>query len=183
LKKLFSPEFRNRLDAIIPFEPLDELSVARVVDKLIVELEAQLDKNQVTIELHPAAREWVAKRGYDKKMGARPMARVIQEHIKRPLAEELLFGKLTQGGHVRVEVAPGGEGLVLIPEPLTPELEHLPEIIEPGAAARGGAPKPSSDGPAPRRDGEIARNSLDELRKLVKDGKLVEREDGGSEKS
>jgi ATP-dependent Clp protease ATP-binding subunit ClpA len=92
LKKLFSPEFRNRLDAIIQFEPLDETSVARVVDKLIVELEAQLDKNEVTIELEPAARAWVADRGYDKKMGARPMARVIQEHIKRPLAEELLFG-------------------------------------------------------------------------------------------
>ncbi len=96
LKKLFSPEFRNRLDAIIQFEPLDELSVARVVDKLIVELEAQLDKNDVTIELEPAARDWVAVRGYDKKMGARPMARVIQEHIKRPLAEELLFGKLAR---------------------------------------------------------------------------------------
>jgi ATP-dependent Clp protease ATP-binding subunit ClpA len=104
LKKLFSPEFRNRLDAIIQFEPLDETSVARVVDKLIVELEAQLDKNEVTIELEPAARAWVADRGYDKKMGARPMARVIQEHIKRPLAEELLFGKLEKGGLVRVDV-------------------------------------------------------------------------------
>ena len=113
LKKLFSPEFRNRLDAIIPFEPLDEQSVARVVDKLIVELEAQLDKNDVTIELEPAARDWVAKRGYDRKMGARPMARVIQEHIKRPLAEELLFGKLADGGHVRVEVAADGQGLAL----------------------------------------------------------------------
>jgi ATP-dependent Clp protease ATP-binding subunit ClpA len=92
LKKLFSPEFRNRLDAIIQFEPLDELSVARVVDKLIVELEAQLDKNDVTIELEPAARDWVAARGYDKKMGARPMARVIQE-TPRPLAR-ILFGRL-----------------------------------------------------------------------------------------
>ena len=125
LKKLFSPEFRNRLDAIIQFEPLDEQSVARVVDKLIVELEAQLDKNDVTIELEPAARDWVAARGYDKKMGARPMARVIQEHIKRPLAEELLFGKLAEGGHVRVEVAAGGEGLQLTVEPLQRELEDL----------------------------------------------------------
>ncbi|HEX7235835.1 MAG TPA: ATP-dependent Clp protease ATP-binding subunit ClpA [Gammaproteobacteria bacterium] len=125
LKKLFSPEFRNRLDAIIQFEPLDEQSVARVVDKLIVELEAQLDKNDVTIELDPAARDWVAVRGYDKKMGARPMARVIQEHIKRPLAEELLFGKLAEGGHVRVEVAPGGESLELTVEPLKRELEDL----------------------------------------------------------
>jgi ATP-dependent Clp protease ATP-binding subunit ClpA len=172
LKKLFSPEFRNRLDAIIPFEPLDELSVARVVDKLIVELEAQLDKNQVTIELDPAAREWVAKRGYDKKMGARPMARVIQEHIKRPLAEELLFGKLTGGGHVRVEVAADGNGLVLIPEPLTPELQHLPEVAESGSTARG-VMNPGPDGPPPRRDDDVARRGLDELRKLVNDGKLV----------
>jgi ATP-dependent Clp protease ATP-binding subunit ClpA len=125
LKKLFSPEFRNRLDAIIQFEALDEQSVARVVDKLIVELEAQLDKNDVTIELEPAARDWVAARGYDKKMGARPMARVIQEHIKRPLAEELLFGKLSDGGHVRVEVGSDGESLQLTVEPLKRELEDL----------------------------------------------------------
>jgi ATP-dependent Clp protease ATP-binding subunit ClpA len=125
LKKLFSPEFRNRLDAIIQFEPLDEQSIARVVDKLIVELEAQLDKNEVTIELEPAARDWVAARGYDKKMGARPMARVIQEHIKRPLAEELLFGKLAEGGHVRVEVGADGESLQLTVEPLKRELEDL----------------------------------------------------------
>src|SRR5690606_25249604 len=105
IKRIFSPEFRNRLDAIIQFEPLDEKSVARVVDKLIVELEAQLEKNNVTIELETAARAWIAERGYDQKMGARPMARVIQEHIKRPLAEELLFGKLSEGGHVRVDVA------------------------------------------------------------------------------
>ncbi|RPI62092.1 MAG: ATP-dependent Clp protease ATP-binding subunit ClpA, partial [Lysobacterales bacterium] len=125
LKKLFSPEFRNRLDAIIQFEALDEQSIARVVDKLIVELEAQLDKNDVTIELDPAAREWVAARGYDRRMGARPMARVIQENIKRPLAEELLFGKLADGGHVRVEVGAGGESLQLTVEPLHRELEDL----------------------------------------------------------
>jgi ATP-dependent Clp protease ATP-binding subunit ClpA len=127
LKKLFSPEFRNRLDSIIQFAPLDQKSVARVVDKLIVELEAQLDKNHVTIELEPAARSWIAATGYDKKMGARPMARVIQEHIKRPLAEELLFGRLVDGGHVRVTLSDSGDGLVLVSEPATRELEHLPE--------------------------------------------------------
>ncbi|MYF68531.1 MAG: ATP-dependent Clp protease ATP-binding subunit ClpA, partial [Proteobacteria bacterium] len=121
-----SPEFRNRLDAIIKFDALDEDSIARVVDKLIVELEAQLDKNDVTIELEPAARSWIARRGYDQKMGARPMARVIQEHIKRPLAEELLFGRLRDGGHVRVDVGSDGESLVLIPEPTVRELEHVP---------------------------------------------------------
>jgi ATP-dependent Clp protease ATP-binding subunit ClpA len=125
IKKMFSPEFRNRLDAIIQFEALDQHSIARVVDKLILELEAQLDKNNVTIELEPAAREWIAEKGYDAKMGARPMARVIQEHIKRPLAEQLLFGSLTEGGHVRV--TQGDDGLELICEPLTRELEHLPE--------------------------------------------------------
>ncbi|MFO7285550.1 MAG: ATP-dependent Clp protease ATP-binding subunit ClpA [Gammaproteobacteria bacterium] len=127
IKRLFSPEFRNRLDAIIQFKPLDKKSIARVVDKLILELEAQLDKNNVTIELEPAAREWIAVRGYDEKMGARPMARVIQQHIKRPLAEELLFGKLVDGGHVRVDVSKDGEELELIVEPATRELEHLPE--------------------------------------------------------
>ncbi|MDH3507378.1 MAG: AAA family ATPase, partial [Gammaproteobacteria bacterium] len=126
IKKIFTPEFRNRLDAIIQFDPLDEISVARVVDKLIVELEAQLDKNNVTIELEPAARTWIATTGYDQKMGARPMARVIQEHIKRPLAEELLFGRLVDGGHVRVALNEQSDGLVLIPEPVTRELEHLP---------------------------------------------------------
>ncbi len=136
LKKLFSPEFRNRLDAIIEFLPLDEQSVARVVDKLVLELETQLDKKEVTIELDPAAREWVATRGYDKKMGARPMARIIQEHIKRPLAEELLFGKLAGGGHVRVEVAPGAESLQLTVEPTLRELEHLPESADNARSAR-----------------------------------------------
>ena len=125
IKKLFAPEFRNRLDAIIQFDSLDEKSVARVVDKLIVELEAQLENNDVTIELAPAARRWIAARGYDKKMGARPMARVIQEHIKRPLAEELLFGKLSDGGHLRVDIDPDGDGLLLTPEPTTRELEHI----------------------------------------------------------
>ena len=128
IKRMFSPEFRNRLDAIIKFDALDEDSIARVVDKLIVELEAQLDKNDVTIELEPAARTWIARRGYDRKMGARPMARVIQEHIKRPLAEEMLFGRLRNGGHVRVDVGSDGESLVLIPEPTVRELEHVPEV-------------------------------------------------------
>ena len=125
LKKLFSPEFRNRLDSIIQFASLDEKSVARVVDKLIVELEAQLEKNDVTIELEPAARRWIAERGYDKTMGARPMARIIQEHIKRPLAEELLFGVLKDGGHVRVDCQDDESDILLLPEANVRELEHL----------------------------------------------------------
>ncbi len=126
IKKTFSPEFRNRLDAIIQFAPLDETSVVRVVDKLVVELEARLGDNNVTLELSDAARHWIAERGYDPKMGARPMARIIQEHIKRPLADELLFGRLADGGHVRVSVGDDRE-LTFDIEPLVKELEHLPD--------------------------------------------------------
>jgi ATP-dependent Clp protease ATP-binding subunit ClpA len=126
IKKAFTPEFRNRLDAIIQFAPLEIDSIKRVVDKLVVELEAKLGSNDVTIELDDAAREWIAERGYDPKMGARPMARIIQEHIKRPLAEELLFGVLEEGGHVRISVNDNNE-LQLNAEPTLKELEHLPE--------------------------------------------------------
>lgn len=125
IKKTFSPEFRNRLDSIIQFAALDARSIARVVDKLVVELEVKLESNEVTLELDDEARSWIADRGYDPKMGARPMARVIQEHIKRPLAEELLFGKLAEGGHVRITVGDDGE-LLLNLEPIVRELEHLP---------------------------------------------------------
>lgn len=126
IKKSFTPEFRNRLDAIIQFASLDAHSIARVVDKLVVELEAKLGSNNVTLELDDAARNWIAERGYDRKMGARPMARIIQEQIKRPLAEELLFGSLADGGHVRICVAADGN-LELKSEPATKELAHLPE--------------------------------------------------------
>ena len=126
LKKAFTPEFRNRLDAIIQFAALDAHSIARVVDKLVVELESKLGSNNVTLELDDVARNWIAERGYDPKMGARPMARIIQEHIKRPLAEELLFGSLAEGGHVRITVNDDDE-LQLKAEPITLELAHLPE--------------------------------------------------------
>jgi len=126
IKKSFSPEFRNRLDAIIQFAALDERSISRVVDKLVVELEGKLGSNDVTLELDDAAREWIADRGYDPKMGARPMSRIIQEHIKRPLAEELLFGALSEGGHVRISVGEDGN-LQLNAEPNLKELAHLPE--------------------------------------------------------
>ncbi|MDH3576381.1 MAG: ATP-dependent Clp protease ATP-binding subunit ClpA [Gammaproteobacteria bacterium] len=126
IKKSFSPEFRNRLDTIIQFASLDIDSIKRVVDKLVVELEAKLGNNNVTLELDDEAREWIAERGYDPKMGARPMARVIQEQIKRPLAEELLFGSLADGGHVKITVGADGN-LQLKAEPVLKELEHLPE--------------------------------------------------------
>ena len=126
IKKKFSPEFRNRLDSIIQFASLDIESIKRVVDKLVVELEAKLGNNNVTLELDDAARDWIAKRGYDPLMGARPMARIIQEQIKRPLAEELLFGSLAKGGHVKIVVGEDGK-LMLNAEPVLKELEHLPE--------------------------------------------------------
>jgi ATP-dependent Clp protease ATP-binding subunit ClpA len=113
IKKLFSPEFRNRLDAVIQFNGLDESTIERVVEKLLVEIETQLEGKRVALVLDDAARSWLAKKGYDPKMGARPMARVIQEHIKRPLAEELLFGKLVNGGTVRATVNKEGSGLDL----------------------------------------------------------------------
>ncbi len=104
IKKMFAPEFRNRLDAVVQFGPLDERTIQRVVDKLLVEIEAQLEQKGVQLHIDDDARAWIAKRGYDPKMGARPMARVIQEFIKRPLAEELLFGRLEHGGHAFVSV-------------------------------------------------------------------------------
>ena len=126
LKKSFSPEFRNRLDAIIQFAALEIDSIMRVVDKLVVELEAKLGNNNVTLELDDDAREWIAERGYDPKMGARPMARILQEHVKRPLAEELLFGSLENGGHVKITIGKDGD-LELVAEPVLKELAHLPE--------------------------------------------------------
>jgi ATP-dependent Clp protease ATP-binding subunit ClpA len=107
IKRLFTPEFRNRLDAIIPFAGLTEETVGRVVEKFVMQLEAQLADRNVTIELSSGAKEWLAERGYDRLYGARPLARVIQEYIKKPLAEELLFGKLVKGGSVSVTLADG----------------------------------------------------------------------------
>lgn len=107
IKRLFTPEFRNRLDATIPFANLSPEIVGRVVEKFVMQLEAQLADRNVTIELSSAAKEWLAERGYDRLYGARPLARVIQETIKKPLAEELLFGRLVKGGAVRVTLKDG----------------------------------------------------------------------------
>jgi ATP-dependent Clp protease ATP-binding subunit ClpA len=111
IRRMFSPEFRNRLDAVVQFAPLETRVIARVVDKLILEVEAQLEQKGVQLTVDEDARAWIARTGYDPKMGARPMARVIQEHVKRPLAEELLFGKLVDGGSVRVRLARDGTKL------------------------------------------------------------------------
>jgi ATP-dependent Clp protease ATP-binding subunit ClpA len=104
IERGFSPEFRNRLDAVVQFKPLNISVVSSVVDKFIFELEAVLADKNVTLTLGADARTWLAERGYDEKMGARPMARLIQEKVKKPLAEDLLFGRLVNGGHVRIFV-------------------------------------------------------------------------------
>jgi ATP-dependent Clp protease ATP-binding subunit ClpA len=124
VNRLFAPEFRNRLDAIVPFAPLGKPSIQRVVDKFLVELEEQLAGKQVQLHVDDDARIWLGDHGYDKKMGARPMARVIQENIKRPLAEELLFGKLANGGVVHIAVKDGKLDLEL-------EAREKQEVSEP----------------------------------------------------
>ncbi|MBL8712618.1 MAG: ATP-dependent Clp protease ATP-binding subunit ClpA [Alphaproteobacteria bacterium] len=128
INRTFTPEFRNRLDAVIPFKALSPATIGRVVDKFIMQLEAQLGDRGVTIELTSEARQWLGKKGYDPAMGARPLGRVIQEHVKKPLAEELLFGRLTKGGAVKIGVK--AEKLVFEYPPAKsgkspgPELEH-----------------------------------------------------------
>jgi len=129
IDRLFTPEFRNRLDAIISFGNLPMEVVHRVVDKFVAELEGQLDDRQVEILLTEAAREWLAEKGYSTEYGARPLARIIQEHIKKPLAEELLFGRLAKGGTVEVDT--GEDGLTFTyPEPVAPA---KPKKKEPAA--------------------------------------------------
>jgi len=122
VKKMFTPEFRNRLDAIVQFGPLDAKTVGHVVDKFIIELESQLEEKRVAIEVDENARAWLAEHGFDKLMGARPMARIIQENIKRSLAEELLFGRLEGGGHVRVGVDDGKLSLTYENEAVTDDV-------------------------------------------------------------
>ncbi len=137
IKRLFTPEFRNRLDAVIPFGHLPEQVIAQVVEKFVLQLEAQLADRHVTIELTPEANNWLAERGYDEQMGARPLARVIQENIKKPLADEVLFGKLVKGGHVRVGVTE---------DALSFEIEPA----QPRSPSGGGPKKPKARKP---RDG------------------------------
>jgi ATP-dependent Clp protease ATP-binding subunit ClpA len=132
ITRMFAPEFRNRLDAIITFAHLSPEIIAMVVEKFVLQLEAQLADRDVTIELTDEATKWLIARGYDEQMGARPMARVIQEHIKKPLAEEVLFGRLKSGGHVRIIVITEESGETKLgfdyrDGPVTPRADKLPE--------------------------------------------------------
>jgi ATP-dependent Clp protease ATP-binding subunit ClpA len=107
IRKSFTPEFRNRLDAIVQFNPLSQDVVSNVVDKFLFELEGQLEQKSVFLEVDEEAKAWLAERGYNDKMGARPKARLIRERISKPLAEELLYGELAEGGVVRIGVSDG----------------------------------------------------------------------------
>jgi ATP-dependent Clp protease ATP-binding subunit ClpA len=110
IKRLFSPEFRNRLDAVVPFKALTPEIIRQVVHKFVMQLEAQLSERHVTLVLEEDAAEWLAKNCFDELYGARPLARVIQESIKKPLADEILFGRLVRGGHVKVVLRDGKIG-------------------------------------------------------------------------
>jgi ATP-dependent Clp protease ATP-binding subunit ClpA len=139
INRLFTPEFRNRLDAIIPFGSLPIPVVHQVVQKFVMQLEAQLSERGVTFDLSQEAIAWLADKGYDERMGARPLGRVIQEHIKKPLADEVLFGKLKKGGTVRVTVETKESGAIgLKLESLADELPLKPKKEEP---KRDGAPR------------------------------------------
>jgi len=165
INRMFTPEFRNRLDAVITFAHLKPEVIKKVVEKFVLQLEAQLADRAVSIELSPEAADWLVERGYDESMGARPMARIIQEHIKTPLSDELLFGKLKTGGHVRVIVREDDEGKKVLgfeylEGPITPKPEKVapkkkrrpvsrskPKTKKSGGGGGGGPSKPGSPVP------------------------------------
>ena len=148
INRLFAPEFRNRLDSIITFQHLSQDVISKVVGKFVLQLEAQLADRNVTIELSDEASRWLIANGYDELMGARPMARVIQEHIKKPLADEVLFGKLKDGGHVRVVVKneEGRDtlGFEYLDGPVTPKPETIPSARPKAKRSAPRKPKPPS---------------------------------------
>src|ERR1700733_4641958 len=161
INRQFAPEFRNRLDAIISFAHLNAEVIGMVVEKFVLQLEAQLADRDVTIELSEPAKAWLVQHGYDEQMGARPMSRIIQEHIKKPLADEVLFGKLKGGGHVRVVLvkdeatAQDKIGFDFVEGPVTPKPEKLP-----GARKRSAPRKPKPTGPGGGSKGPASRGPL-----------------------
>ena len=167
INRLFAPEFRNRLDSIITFAHLSEEVIAKVVEKFVIQLEAQLADRNVTIELSAEASRWLIANGYDELMGARPMARIIQEHIKKGLADEVLFGKLKNGGHVRVVVVKDDNGrdklgFEYLEGPVTPKPEKIPEVKRASKPKRRSPPKrkPPQSPPDGGGDGPTGRGSV-----------------------
>ena len=147
VKRMFSPEFRNRLDAIVPFAYLGGEVISRVVDKFILQLELQLAEQNVHIQFDSDARTWLGERGYDRLYGARPMARLIQEKVKQPLTEELLFGKLAHGGEVHVSIKANEAGDRALSFELTPA---PPKLVKKAAVPKQKR-KPKAQ-PAPEGD-------------------------------
>src|SRR3982075_1385852 len=159
INKMFAPEFRNRLDSIITFNHLTPEIIAKVVEKFVLQLEAQLADRDVTIELSDEASKWLIEHGYDEQMGARPMSRVIQEHIKKPLADEVLFGKLKSGGHVKVILVQEEDGarklaFEYLDGPIMPKPEQIPGAPK-AKPPRRKSPKPKGGptGPGPGSEG------------------------------
>ncbi|WP_324828980.1 ATP-dependent Clp protease ATP-binding subunit ClpA [Qipengyuania zhejiangensis] len=150
VKRMFTPEFRNRLDAVVPFSYLGKETVARVVDKFILQLELQLAEQNVDIQFDKEARAWLADKGYDRLYGARPMARLIQDKIKQPLAEELLFGKLSDGGEVHVSVKDNKPSFELTPAP--PKAKRKPPARKKSAAKAKTAVKKPDAGASESKD-------------------------------
>jgi ATP-dependent Clp protease ATP-binding subunit ClpA len=147
ITRMFTPEFRNRLDSVISFGHLPPEVVRLVVEKFVLQLEAQLAERQVNIELSEEASEWLARTGYDSHMGARPLARIIQEHVKRPLADEVLFGKLSAGGTVRVVLEKTDEGQEKLGfKYLSREEEKASKPPRPPGSAKPRKPSPPSGG-------------------------------------
>ncbi|MEM9733725.1 MAG: ATP-dependent Clp protease ATP-binding subunit ClpA [Pseudomonadota bacterium] len=156
INRLFAPEFRNRLDAVIPFAGLKSSVIHKVVEKFIMQLEAQLSERGVTFDLTPAAVKWIAEKGYDDRMGARPLGRVIQEHVKKPLADEVLFGKLKKGGTVKVGVQKkDGETSLKLEaiedKPVKPKKEATPKRK---GATKAAAKKMATKAPPKKDDGD-----------------------------
>jgi ATP-dependent Clp protease ATP-binding subunit ClpA len=170
INRLFAPEFRNRLDSIITFAHLTPEIISKVVEKFVLQLEAQLGDRQVTIEMTEDASKWLVEHGYDEQMGARPMARLIQETIKKPLADEVLFGKLKAGGHVRVMLVKEEEsgesklGFEYPEGPVTPKPEKIPIRTRPkrrpGTHRRNKPPGPRGDGGSSPPRGSVPKVPL-----------------------
>ncbi|OLP55291.1 ATP-dependent Clp protease ATP-binding subunit ClpA [Rhizobium rhizosphaerae] len=161
LNRLFTPEFRNRLDAVIPFGPLPTPVIHQVVQKFVMQLETQLAERNVTFDLAPEAVAWLAEKGYDEKMGARPLSRVIQENIKKPLAEEILFGKLKKGGVVKVTIGDkpdGSKGIVLESVPESERIKPKAEVVRPARKSAKAEPQAEVEtvGAEPKASGRKA---------------------------